>query len=89
MNTSAILTKYDEYRKNRNKECDNNLIRNKIMDIRDARIRIQRQILDLESKALWEPDTFTIVDQRKLECYKSNIAHLFATEQTLRHQITI
>lgn len=89
MNTLAILIKYDEHKIQTRKECNFTLLRNKIMDLRDERIRLQRKVTILEDKLFWEPEAFSDVDRRWLACYKSNIEDIKAKEQMLRNQMSI
>ena len=58
-----------------------------IMDLRDARIRLQRKVAMLEDKAFWEPFAFTEEDAYWLRYYKADIARIKATEEELRHKI--
>jgi hypothetical protein len=57
-----------------------------IMDLRDARIRVQRHIAELEDKALWEPHNFTEEDAYWLRYYRADVARIKATEEELRHR---
>lgn len=62
-------------------------ITEEIMDLRDARIRLQRKVVMLEEKALWEPDSYTEEDEYWLRYYRADIARIKATEEELRHLI--
>lgn len=64
-----------------------NRIMNEIMDLRDARVRLQRKVAMLEDKSLWEPDTFSEDDAYWLRYYRADIARIKATEDELRHRI--
>jgi hypothetical protein len=64
-----------------------NRITEEIMDLRDARIRLQRKVAMLEEKALWEPDSFTKEDEYWLRYYRADIARIKATEEELHHHI--
>lgn len=66
---------------------NNEKLRNEIMNLRDDRIRLQRQVAELEDKEFWEPETFTPDDQYQLLKYKADIAQIKAKEQMLRNQI--
>jgi hypothetical protein len=66
----------------------NNRIINTIMDLRDDRIRLQRQVAWLEDKAFWEPNAFTEDDAFWLRYYRAEIARIKADEEALRHRIT-
>ncbi len=55
-----------------------------IMDLRDARIRLQRQAAALEDKALWEPQNFTEDDSYWLRYYRADIARIKGAEAELR-----
>jgi hypothetical protein len=66
----------------------NNRIVSTIMDLRDDRIRLQRQVAWLEDKAFWEPTNFTEDDAFWLRYYRAEIARIKATEEELRHRIT-
>lgn len=58
-----------------------------IMDLRDARVRLQRKVAMLEEKALWEPESFTEEDAYWLRYYRADIARIKGTEEELRHRI--
>lgn len=60
---------------------------NEIMDLRDARIRMQRKLAELEEKELWEPSAFTEEDAYWLRYYRADIARIKAAEEELRHRI--
>jgi hypothetical protein len=62
-------------------------IRDEIMDLRDARIRLQRKVAMLEEKALWEPMDFSQEDEYWLRYYRADIARIKATEEELRHRM--
>ena len=64
-----------------------NRIREEIMDLRDARIRLQRKASELEDKALWEPKNFTNEDEYWIRYYRADIARIKATEEELRHRM--
>ena len=64
-----------------------NRITEEIMDLRDARVRLQRKVSMLEDKSLWEPDKFTEEDAYWLRYYRTDIARIKATEEELRHKI--
>ena len=66
----------------------NNRIMNAIMDLRDCRIRLQRQVAFLEDKELWEPHRFTEDDAFLLRYYRNEIAHIKVTEEELRYRMT-
>ena len=66
---------------------NNEKLRNEIMDLRDARVRIQRKVAELEDKKFWEPDSFTPDDAYWLYYYKADVARIKAQEQALRNQI--
>lgn len=55
-----------------------------IMDLRDARIRLQRKVAELEEKSLWEPNGFTEDDAYWLRYYRADIARIKAIEEELR-----
>ena len=58
-----------------------------IMDLRDARVRLQRRVALLEDKKFWEPENFTEEDAYWLRYYRADIARIKATEEELRHRI--
>lgn len=58
-----------------------------IMDLRDARVRLQRRVALLEDKKFWEPENFTEEDAYWLRYYRTDIARIKATEEELRHRI--
>ena len=62
-------------------------ITEEIMDLRDARVRLQRKVSMLEDKELWEPENFTEEDAYWLRYYRADIARIKATEEELRHRI--
>ena len=64
-----------------------NRITTEIMDLRDARIRLQRKVAELEDKSLWEPSAFTEEDAYWLRYYRADIARIKATEEELRHKM--
>ena len=64
-----------------------NRITEEIMDLRDARIRLQRKVALLEDKKLWEPDRFSEEDAYWLRYYRADIARIKATEEELRQRI--
>ena len=55
-----------------------------IMDLRDARIKLQRKVAELEEKSLWEPNDFSEDDAYWLRYYRADIARIKATEEELR-----
>jgi len=61
-----------------------NRLHEEIMDLRDARIRLQRQVAALEDKALWEPNNFSEEDAYWLRYYRADIARIKAAESELR-----
>ncbi len=65
----------------------NNRIISTIMDLRDDRIRLQRQVAWLEDKAFWEPTNFTEDDAFWLRYCRAEIARIKADEEALRHRI--
>lgn len=62
-------------------------ITEEIMDLRDARIRLQRRVALLEDKQLWEPENFSEEDAYWIRYYRADIARIKATEEELRHRI--
>lgn len=66
---------------------NNEKLRNEIMDLRDARIRLQRKATELEDKEFWEPESFSEDDRYWLRYYKADIARIKAQEQALRNQM--
>ena len=66
---------------------NNEKLRKEIMDLRDARYRLQRQVAELEEKDLWEPENFSENDKYWLYYYKADIARIKAQEQALRNQM--
>jgi hypothetical protein len=60
---------------------------NEIMDLRDARIRLQRKVAELEDKSLWNPVRFTEEDTYWLRYYRAEIARIKAVEEELRARI--
>ena len=64
-----------------------NRLMNEIMDLRDDRIRLQRQVAELEDKALWEPENFTEDDAYWLRYYRAEIARIKAVEKELRYRM--
>ena len=65
----------------------NKRLMNEIMDLRDERVRLQRKVVMLEDKELWEPRRFTEEDAYWLRYYRENIARIKATEDELRHRM--
>lgn len=61
-----------------------NRLHEEIMDLRDTRIRLQRQVAALEDKALWEPNNFSEEDAYWLRYYRADIARIKAAENELR-----
>lgn len=61
-----------------------NRITIEIMDLRDARIRLQRKVAELEEKSLWEPSAFSEDDAYWLRYYRADIARIKAAEEELR-----
>jgi hypothetical protein len=61
-----------------------NRLHEEIMDLRDTRIRLQRQVAALEDKALWEPNNFSEEDAYWLRYYRADIARIKAAESELR-----
>ena len=59
-------------------------IRKEIMDLRDSRIRIQREVAKLEDDQLFEPHNFTYDDAIRLRALKADIARIKAEEARLR-----
>lgn len=66
---------------------NNNRLMTEIMDLRDCRIRLQRQVAALEDKALWEPENFTEDDAYWLRYYRAEIARIKAVENELRYRM--
>lgn len=66
-----------------------NRITEEIMDLRDARIILQRKVATLEEKSLWEPQNFTEEDSYWLRYYRADIARIQATEHELRHRMNM
>lgn len=64
-----------------------NRIMTEIMDLRDARICLQHKVVELEEKALWEPNNFTEEDSYWLRYYRADIARIKDTEEEFRHCI--
>ena len=62
-------------------------ITEEIMDLRDARIRLQRRVAMLKEKQLWEPENFSEDDAYWLRYYRADIARIKATEDELRHRM--
>ena len=62
-------------------------ITEEIMDLRDARIRLQRRVSFLEDKKFWEPENFNEEDAYWLRYYRADIARIKATEEELRKRI--
>ena len=60
---------------------------NEIMDLRDQRVCLQRKVIMLEDKQLWEPYNFNSSDMYWLKYYKSQIDRIKATEEELRKQL--
>ena len=61
---------------------------NEIMDLRDARIRLQRKVAMLEEKELWEPEKYTEEDAYWNRYYRADIARIKATEDELRRRMS-
>ena len=60
-------------------------IREEIMDLRDARIRLQRKVVVLEEKKLYEPEAFDYEDSYNLVTMMADIERIKAREDYLRH----
>lgn len=65
----------------------NTRIMEEIMDLRDARIRLQYKVIALEEKALWEPENFNEDDAYWLRYYRADIARIKAAEDELRRRV--
>ncbi len=63
----------------------NTLIRNKIMDLRDERIRLQREIVALEDLQFWAPWSFTTAQEQDLADLKLQVDLIKIQEQALRN----
>jgi hypothetical protein len=66
------------------KETRNAEIRREIMDLRDSRVIIQREIARLEDIQLFEPHNFTPDDSIKLRSLKADVARIKEDEDRLR-----
>lgn len=62
-------------------------IKNKIMDLRDNRIRLQRQIVTLEDLEFWAPWSFTNEQIEQLEQLKLEVQCIKLQEKTLREEM--
>ena len=65
----------------------NNRTIEKLMDLRDERIRLGYQVAILEDKAFWEPENFTEEDAYWLRYYRADIARIKAAETELRRRM--
>lgn len=61
------------------------IIRNKIMDLRDERIRMQREIATLEDLNFWAPWSFTRAQANHLADLKLQVQLIKIQEQSLRN----
>lgn len=84
MNTSYVISQCDQQAK---KQREIALLRNKIMDLRDNRIRIQRKINELQGILFWEPYNFTKAQQLQLEKLTLKAAKLYKQEKTIHNYI--
>ena len=64
-------------------------VANRIMDLRDERIRIQRKIAILEDKKFYEPEFFTHNEEMRLELYRKEVAEIKAKEDQYRLMMVI
>lgn len=65
----------------------NTLIRNKIMDLRDSRVRLQRQIATLEDLEFWAPWSFGDEQRQQLEELMLEVHCLKLQELALRKEM--
>ena len=61
--------------------------RNRLMDLRDERIRAQRHIIELRGIELWEPENFTKAQAQLLTTYENLVANIKRQEQMLHNYI--
>jgi len=61
-----------------------NHIREEIMDLRDARVRLQRKVATLEEKQLFEPEAFDYEDSYNLTTLRADVERIKAREDYLR-----
>lgn len=77
MNTLTITIKYN----------DRTTVRNQIMDLRDNRIKIQREIASLEDLQFWAPWAFTTEQEQHLAQLKVQVECIKVQEKALRNLI--
>lgn len=65
-------------------EANNAEIRKQIMDLRDQRYRLYREIAKLEDIQLFEPQNFTPEHSYWLRYHKADVARIKAEEARLR-----
>ena len=68
---------------------NNTFIRKKIMDLRDERIRLQREIASLEDKEFWTPWLCTEDDTQRLTQCKLEVHLIKMQENALRKEMQI
>ena len=47
--------------------------RNRLMDLRDERIRAQRKVIELRDIEIWEPENFTASHSQLIAIYENHI----------------
>lgn len=77
MKTVVVITQTEKDRKNA-------VIRQQIMDLRDHRYRLYKEIAKLEDKQVYEPANFTPDDAYWLYYHKADVARIKAEETRLR-----
>lgn len=62
-------------------------LRNKIMDLRDERVRLQREVSALEDIQFWTPWSFTTEQAQHLARLQTTIQKIKTKEQTLHQEV--
>jgi hypothetical protein len=60
------------------------LRKKKRMDLRDARIRLNRKLLPLKDIEMWEPENLTETDKQQIRVLECQIATLYDLENMLK-----
>jgi hypothetical protein len=60
------------------------LRKKKRMDLRDARIKLNRKLLSLKDIEMWEPENLTETDKQQIRVLECQIAALYDLENMLK-----
>lgn len=64
-----------------------NFAKEKRMDLRDIRIRLQRRLLPLKDIEIWEPENLTEEDKKQIRVLECKIATLYDLENMLKEAV--